>query len=114
MTLGDLSFYLFTFFNGLRVVSYLPQILRVAGDENGASAISYTTWLLWTAANATTGLHAGINLGDPMLAAINWLNAVCCALVIALTAWKRRRGYPTGEVAVTRPMSTAFMIDNMC
>ncbi|MDX8452937.1 hypothetical protein RFM98_09230 [Mesorhizobium sp. VK9D] len=68
MTHGDLSFYLFTVFNGLRLVSYLPQIIRVARDENGASAISYTTWLLWTGPNATTGLYAGVNLDDPMLA----------------------------------------------
>jgi hypothetical protein len=112
MTLGDLSFYLFTLFNGLRVVSYLPQILRVARDENGASAISYTTWLLWTGANATTGLYAGVNLGDPMLAAINWLNAVCCALVIALTAWKRRdrvaKASPAGESGYS-----ALSMDNL-
>jgi hypothetical protein len=114
MTLGDLSFYLFTVFNGLRVVSYLPQILRVARDENGASAISYTTWLLWTGANATTGLYAGINLNDPMLAAINWLNAICCALVIALTAWKRRRAGAAGDAAVSSPISTVLMIDNVC
>ena len=56
MTLADLSFYLFTIFNGLRVVSYLPQIVRVARDRHGAAAISYTTWVLWTGANATTGL----------------------------------------------------------
>ncbi|TPO03320.1 hypothetical protein [Mesorhizobium sp. B1-1-5] len=112
MTLGDLSFYLFTLFNGLRVVSYLPQILRVARDENGASAISYTTWLLWTGANATTGLHAGVNLDDPILAAINWLNAVCCALVIALTARKRR-----SRAVDTMPASgsgyTSVIMDNL-
>ncbi|TRC93667.1 hypothetical protein FJV76_03450 [Mesorhizobium sp. WSM4303] len=79
MTLADLSCHLFTIFNGLRVVSYLPQIVRVAQDKHGATAISYATWLLWTAANATTGLYAHINLNDPALAAINWLNAACCA-----------------------------------
>ena len=112
MTLGDLSFYLFTLFNGLRVVSYLPQILRVARDENGASAISYTTWLLWTGANATTGLYAGVNLGDPMLAAINWLNAVCCALVIALTAWKRRAS-AVDTLPAGAPGHTLAMMDNL-
>jgi hypothetical protein len=112
MTLGDLSFCLFTLFNGLRVVSYLPQILRVARDENGASAISYTTWLLWTGANATTGLYAGVNLGDPMLAAINWLNAVCCALVIALTAWKRR-ARTVDTLPAGAPGHTPAMMDNL-
>ena len=114
MTLADLSFYLFTIFNGLRVVSYLPQIVRVAQDKHGATAISYSTWLLWTAANATTGLYAHINLNDPALAAINWLNAACCALVIALTAYKRHRARPRVEVSASRPESTAMMVDNIC
>ena len=113
MTLADLSFYLFTIFNGLRVVSYLPQIVRVARDRHGASAISYATWLLWTGANATTGLYAHINLNDSALAAINWLNAACCALVIVLTAYKRRARPQTGAPA-SWPESTALMVDNVC
>jgi hypothetical protein len=56
MTLADVTFYLFSLFNGLRVFSYLPQIYRVAHDEHGATAISYWTWGLWTAANASTGV----------------------------------------------------------
>ena len=89
MTLAEVSFYLFAVFSGLRVVSYVPQIMRVARDMNGASAISYTTWALWAAANATTGLYAQINLNDPAVATVNWLNAGCCAVVILLTAFKR-------------------------
>src|SRR4051794_20996176 len=71
MTVADVTYALFTAFNGVRIVSYLPQILRVARDSNGASAISYATWLLWTAANATTGLYAQVNLDDPTLALLN-------------------------------------------
>ena len=55
-----------------------------------------------------------INLNDPALAAINWLNAVCCALVIALTAYKRHRARPRVEVSATRPESIAMMVDNIC
>ena len=65
MTLADLSFYLFTIFNGLRVVSYLPQIVRVAQDKHGAPEISYATWLLWTAANATTGFMRALPRATP-------------------------------------------------
>ena len=96
------------------MVSYLPQIVRVAQDKHGATAISYATWLLWTAANATTGLYTHISLNDPALAAINWLNATCCALVIALTAYKRHRARPRVEVSASRPESTAMMVDNIC
>ena len=90
MTIADVSYGLFTVFNSLRVISYLPQIVRVVRDANGASAISYATWGVWVAANATTGLYAAINLGDMTLAALNLLNAACCVIVIALTAVKRR------------------------
>ncbi|WP_315831171.1 PQ-loop repeat-containing protein [Bradyrhizobium prioriisuperbiae] len=78
-------------FNGLRLVSYLPQIVRIARDRNGASAISYSTWLLWTAANAATGLYAWVNLNDWSLAGMNAANAACCGTVIALTIASRRR-----------------------
>jgi hypothetical protein len=104
MTLLELSYCLFTLFNGLRIVSYLPQIYRVATDTNGASAIACSTWTLWTAANASTGFYAWVNLGDPTLAAINVFNAFCCALVIVLTAIKRQR-LRRAPRAMTRPLS---------
>jgi hypothetical protein len=91
MTIADVTYGLFATFNAIRIVSYLPQILRVARDANGASAISYATWSLWTAANATTGFYAFVNLHDGTLALLNLLNAACCLAVIALTAAKRRR-----------------------
>ena len=90
MMLADLAYYLFTGFNGLRVISYVPQIRRVARDTSGASAISYTTWGSWTAANSSTGFYAVTNLGDPLLAAISLLSAAGCVAVIGLTAIKRR------------------------
>lgn len=91
MTLADLAAWLFMAFNGLRLVSYLPQICRVARDPNGASAISYTTWALWTGAHASTGLYASTNLDDAMLTGFSAVYATCCASVIALTAVKRRQ-----------------------
>jgi hypothetical protein len=54
VTLADTTFYLFSFFNALRLFSYLPQIYRIVCDRNGASAISYWTWGSWTAANVST------------------------------------------------------------
>src|SRR5262245_48744621 len=90
MTMADFSFWLFTIFNGLRIVSYLPQIYRVAVDPYGASTIAYSTWFLWIAANAATALYAICNLLAPALATINLTNALCCVAVILLTAHKRR------------------------
>jgi hypothetical protein len=91
MTLSEASLLAFTAFSGLRLVSYLPQIRKVARDRNGASAISYATWTLWTGCNLSTGLYAIVNLSDLLLAAASVLYALCCLAVIALTAAKRRR-----------------------
>ena len=90
ITIADVSYWLFTIFNVLRIASYLPQIYRVATDPYGASAIAYSTWSLWAAANASTALYATYNVSDLPLAAINLLNALCCLLVILLTIYKRR------------------------
>jgi hypothetical protein len=90
MKFTDLAYYLFTFFNALRLISYLPQIYKIARDNNGASVISYSTWLLWTAANGSTAVYSLSNLGDVTLALTNGFNAVCCVMVVALTAYKQR------------------------
>jgi hypothetical protein len=89
METSSLAFALFAAFSGLRVFSYLPQIRRVAHDPNGASAISYATWSLWTGANLATALYAFADLGDIYLAGVSMVYAVCCAAVIVLTIAKR-------------------------
>jgi hypothetical protein len=89
MTLAEISLAAFSAFSGIRLVSYLPQIYRVATDANGASAISYSTWLMWTGSHLSTGCYAAINLGDNLLAACSAIYAVCCVLVICITFVKR-------------------------
>jgi hypothetical protein len=100
-----MTFYMFALFNALRVVSYIPQIAAVARDRNGASAIAYSTWVLWVMANATTALHAGINLHDHVLMSINLLNASCSIAVIVVTVSKRRRmvADPRGDALPAEP-----------
>jgi hypothetical protein len=91
MSTADFMLALFSFFNFLRVFSYIPQIIRVARDTNGASAISYSTWVTWTCANASTLGYAAVNLHDPWLALISGINTTGCATVITLTMIKRRQ-----------------------
>jgi hypothetical protein len=79
----------FAAFSGLRTISYVPQIVRIARDRNGASAISYPTWLLWTGANAATAMYAATNLNDVWLAVVSFIYALCCMVVIAPTTFKR-------------------------
>jgi hypothetical protein len=88
---ANITLLLFTVFSSLRIVSYLPQIRAVAIDANGATAISYSTWSIWTGANIATALYAAINLHDFFLSAVSAVYAVCCIAVILLTALQRRR-----------------------
>lgn len=89
MQIADVTLAGFLLFGSIRIFSYLPQIVRVVRDHNGASAISYTTWSTWTLANLATASYAGVNLGDPYLAGVSCIYALCCALVLTLTAMKR-------------------------
>ncbi len=91
MQLSDLTLAGFLCFGAVRIFAYVPQIVRVARDQNGASAISYTTWGTWTLANLATALYAAVNLRDPYLAAISCIYAMCCVCVLSLTAVKRGR-----------------------
>jgi hypothetical protein len=101
MLISDATWLAFAAFSGLRTISYVPQIVRIARDPNGASAISYPTWLLWTAANTATALYAATNLNDVWLAYVSSIYALCCMVVIVLTTFKRlahrrTKGVPNG------------------
>ena len=68
MMISDVAYDLFTVFHALRLVCYLPQIYKIARDTTGAVAISYSTWILWAAANSLTAIYAFTGPGHIMLA----------------------------------------------
>jgi hypothetical protein len=81
----------FTLTNSLRVLAYVPQMLKAARDENGASAVSYSTWTLFLVSHLTTIAYALVGPGDLVMASIFLANAFACLTIIAITFVKRRR-----------------------
>jgi uncharacterized protein with PQ loop repeat len=90
MPVEEITLALFAACNSVRVVAYIPQILKAAADKNGASSVSCTTWTLFLIAHVSTVAYALINRSDWGLAACFAGNAICCAVILAVAYWKRR------------------------
>jgi len=84
-------FGLFTLVNSIRILAYVPQMLKAAKDVNGASGISFVTWSLFLLSHLTTIAYAIVCLGDLVMALIFFGNACACLAIIAITFLKRRR-----------------------
>lgn len=83
----------FSFVNSIRVLAYLPQILKASRDENGATAISFVTWGLFLVSHLTTIAYALVILADIVLALIFAGNALACLTILVIVATKRRRHF---------------------
>jgi hypothetical protein len=90
MLIDDITLALFAACNSIRIFAYIPQIRKVAIDQNGASAISYATWALFLAANLSTVAYALVNRADWGMAICFAVNALCCIAILAVAFWKRR------------------------
>ena len=64
MTVADTTLAVFTFFNSLRFLAYVPQIVKAAKNQSGAEAISFGTWALFLASHASAMAYAIENQGD--------------------------------------------------
>src|SRR5262245_5008669 len=60
----EITLALFTVCNSVRVVAYLPQIHKAATDKNGASSVSFMTWMLFLLAHLSTVAYALVNRSD--------------------------------------------------
>ena len=81
----------FTLANSLRVLAYVPQMVKAARDVNGASAVSCSTWTLFLISHVTTIAYALVCPGDLVMALIFLANAVACLAIIVIIVLKRRR-----------------------
>ena len=93
----------FTAVNSIRIIAYVPQILKAARDTNGASAISYTTWLLFLASHLMTIAYAIICIGDLLMAIIFLGNALACLAIVSVAAFKRHRHQRRAISAFSKP-----------
>ena len=89
MTIADITLAAFTICNSVRVIAYVPQITKAATDEDGAQAISFTTWILFLISNASAMAYSLVNQSDWMMASMFLANAVGCTAIILVGAWKR-------------------------
>ena len=92
---------LFTACNTLRVLAYVPQIVRIAQDTHGAQAISYTTWGLFALSHMSTVVYALATVENITMAVVFGVNALACCTILGLTALKRRS---SARQAVANPV----------
>jgi hypothetical protein len=91
MTLADLAVTAFALFNSARALAYVPHLICVGRDRNGARAVSLTTWSLFAASNVSTIVYAIVQLGDLTVACVFALNTLFCLAIVGVAAYKRLR-----------------------
>ena len=105
ITQAELALGVFTVCNTARVFAYVPQLVKIGRDRQGATAISYTTWALFGMSHFSTVAYAVLAVNDWRMAAVFAANTLCCVLILALTAWKRRQFRAAGGMAETPPVN---------
>lgn len=97
MTAADVSLIAFTACNALRIAAYLPQMLKLCTHPGAVASFSYSSWLLFGAANLSTAFYGQLAVGDTALAVLSAFSAACCAVLIGIARWRHHR--PTARPA---------------
>jgi uncharacterized protein with PQ loop repeat len=87
---AELAVVFFTICNTMRAFAYLPQLVRVLRDREGAAAISCPAWFLFSLANASTVIYAGFVLHDRITTTIFLINTLFSSAVLVATLLQRR------------------------
>src|SRR5262249_42713914 len=101
---ADLAMFAFTAINSVRVIAYVPQILRVVRDTGGAAAISCTTWVMFALSHLSAVAYAMLTVSDTRMAMVFAANFVASTLILGLTIYKRGHAQhrPTAVTAGSR------------
>lgn len=91
MNSADIALAAFTTCNSVRVFAYVPQLIKIGRDTEGAAAISYATWGMFTLSHLSTVAYALVAVNDWKMAGVFVANTLCCSAILALTVYKRRR-----------------------
>lgn len=91
VSLEDVTMAAFAASNSLRLFAYLPQMHKAAKAAKGTSAISFTTWGLFLAANVSTVAYAVVHQSDWWMAGCFALNASCCLVILLIAGFKSLR-----------------------
>jgi PQ loop repeat len=91
MTVADITLAVFTLFNSLRFLAYVPQIAKAIRDQSGAEAISFGTWALFLVSHLSAMAYALVNQGDWTMASLFLSNALGCGIIILIAGIKRSR-----------------------
>jgi uncharacterized protein with PQ loop repeat len=95
MTLADITLAVFTLFNTLRFLAYVPQIARALKDRSGAQAISLGTWSLFFVSHLSAMAYAIVNQHDWTMATLFLLKPI--------EAWSPADGDYYGDLSRTAP-----------
>jgi hypothetical protein len=109
MRVADITLAVFTFFNSLRFLAYVPQIGRAIKDQGGAEAISFGTWALFLVSHASAMAYAIENQSDWTMACVFLGNALGCAIILVIAAYKRCRHRRSRTAAAAAPIPSHFV-----
>ena len=90
MTATDVIVVAFSVCNSLRLFAYLPQLVSVLRDGNGASGVSLVTWTLFTVANGSTTAYAFAVVVDMRMTMLFAFNTLFSFAIAFGTLVKRR------------------------
>ncbi|WP_112323260.1 hypothetical protein [Oceanibium sediminis] len=86
----DAALSLYALFSSLKILAYVSQFQKAARDENGASAISCTTWSLFLASHLTSIGYALACAHDILMAVVFLVNALACVAILGVALANRR------------------------